>query len=61
MKLFIEGVKYSKKQLDLFFDDSKFYLLDGKDGIINSVGYFHSFENNEIIYLLPKQPGICTC
>lgn len=54
MKLFIEGVKYPKEQLLSVFDDSKFYYSDGKFGIINSVGYYHSFEKNELVYLLPK-------
>ena len=52
MKLFIEGVKYPKEQLLSVFDDSKFFYSDGKFGIINSVGYYHSFEKNELVYLL---------
>jgi hypothetical protein len=54
MRIFIEGVKYSRDQLMSAFDDSKFFYLEGKSGIINSVGYYHSFINNELVYLLPK-------
>lgn len=54
MKLFIEGVKYSKEQLLQVFDDSKFFFLEGQFGRINSVGFYHSFKNKELVYLLPK-------
>jgi hypothetical protein len=52
MRIFIEGEVYNLNVLKSVFGD-KFYSQNGNFGIIDSVGYFHS-SNNEIIYLLPK-------
>lgn len=54
MKILIEGEKYPLDLLKTIFDDSKFYIQDLDYGIIIYVGYYHSFEKNEIIYMLPK-------
>lgn len=54
MKILIEGEKYPIPILEEIFDDSKFYHQIKKDGIINSVGYYHSDKNREVIYMLPK-------
>jgi hypothetical protein len=54
MKILIEGEKYAISDLIKVFDDPKFYSQNGSQGIINYVGYYHSFEKNELIYLLPK-------
>jgi hypothetical protein len=52
MRIFIEGESYSLLILKPIFGD-KFYSANGLTGTIDTVGYFHS-ENNEIVYLLPK-------
>lgn len=52
MRIFIEGESYSLDILKPIFGD-KFYMPNGVNGIIDTVGYFHS-EKNEVIYLLPK-------
>jgi len=54
MKILIEGEKYSILELETVLDDPKFYSQKGIDGTINSVGYYHSFEKNELVYMLPK-------
>lgn len=54
MKILIEGEKYPIAQLEEIFDDPKFYRQDEQDGIILSVGYYHSFKNKELVYMLPK-------
>ena len=54
MKILIEGEKYPISSLESVLDDPKFYTQKGLDGIVNSVGYFHSFEKNELVYMLPK-------
>ena len=54
MKILIEGEKYEINDLTKVFDDSKFYTQKENHGIINHVGYYHSFEKNELVYLLPK-------
>lgn len=52
MRIFIEGESYAVDILKPIFGD-KFYSPNGLIGTIDSVGYFHSV-NNEVIYLLPK-------
>lgn len=52
MRIFIEGESYSLDILKPVFGD-KFYMLNGDNGIIDNVGYYHSIDN-EVIYLLPK-------
>lgn len=54
MKILIEGEDYSIDDLNSVFDDPKFYNQNGNVGIIISVGYYHSFEKKELVYMLPK-------
>jgi hypothetical protein len=54
MKILIEGEDYSIDQLNSVFDDPKFYNQNGNKGKIISVGYYHSFEKKELVYMLPK-------
>lgn len=54
MKILIEGEKYKLEQLTEIFDDPKFYHQEGQYGTILSVGYYHSYEKGELIYMLPK-------
>jgi hypothetical protein len=54
MKILIEGVTYPIEELQKIFDDPKFYKQNGVDGVITSVGYYHSFEKNSLVFMLPK-------
>jgi hypothetical protein len=54
MKILIEGEDYSIDNLASVFDDPKFYNQNGSVGKIISVGYYHSFEKKELVYMLPK-------
>ncbi len=54
MKILIEGEKYSLDCLQNIFDDPKFYHQENNEGIILSVGYYHSYDRGELIYMLPK-------
>lgn len=54
MKILIEGEKYSIELLQGIFDDPKFYHQENQEGIIISVGYYHSYEKGELVYMLPK-------
>jgi hypothetical protein len=54
MKILIEGEKYKLEQVKDIFDDPKFYHQEGQEATILSVGYYHSFEKGELIYMLPK-------
>lgn len=54
MKILIEGERYPISILKCIFDDPKFYHQDGQEGIILSVGYYHCYDNSELIYMLPK-------
>ena len=54
MKILIEGAYYPITTLQKIFDDPKFYTQNGLEGKVISVGYYHSFEKNELIYMLPK-------
>ncbi|MFK7000371.1 hypothetical protein V3470_04940 [Flavobacterium oreochromis] len=54
MKILIEGENYSIDCLASVFDDPKFYNQNGNIGKIISVGYYHSFEKKELVYMLPK-------
>ena len=54
MKILIEGAYYPISTLQNIFDDPKFYNQKGLEGKITSVGYYHSLERNELIYMLPK-------
>ena len=54
MKILIEGEKYSMELLQDLFDDPKFYHQENQEGVILSVGYYHSYERGELVYMLPK-------
>ncbi|MBF4470735.1 hypothetical protein [Flavobacterium sp. HJJ] len=54
MKILIEGEDYLIDNLTSVFDDPKFYNQIGSIGKIISVGYYHSFEKKELVYMLPK-------
>lgn len=54
MKVLIEGEKYPINILESIFDDSRYYNQIKNNGIITSVGYYHSFIRGEVVYLLPK-------
>ena len=56
MKILIEGANYPITTLQNIFDDAKFYNQKNSEGTgtVTSVGYYHSFEKNELIYMLPK-------
>ena len=54
MKILIEGEKYKLNQVKAIFDDSKFYHQEGQEATILAVGYYHSYERGELIYMLPK-------
>ena len=54
MKILIEGERYAIESLRDIFDDPKFYHQDNQEGIILSVGYYHSYEKGELVYMLPK-------
>ena len=53
MKILIEGEHYPLEKLSSIISD-KFYKTNNHIGIINHVGYFYSFENKEVVYILPK-------
>ena len=50
MKILFEGSYYPTSTLESIFEDPKFYSeKNNKEARITSVGYYHSFEKNEII------------
>ena len=54
MKVFIEGEHYPLAILESI-KHAKFYkALGSEKAKITHVGYFYSFENKEVIYILPK-------
>ncbi|MCJ1806905.1 LlaJI family restriction endonuclease [Flavobacterium covae] len=54
MKVLVEGENYSIEQLSQIFDDPKFYIQNGNQCKITSVGYYHSYEKKELVYMIPK-------
>lgn len=54
MNILIENETYPIELLQKVFDDPKFYKQNGSDGIVMSVGYYHSFEKNSLVFMLPK-------
>lgn len=54
MRVLVEGEWYKRSDLEIFLDDSNFYDTNGDRGRVNHVGYYHSFDYNELVYLLPK-------
>jgi len=53
MKILVEGEDYPLVKLSSIISD-KFYKTSNNVGIINHVGYFYSFVNKEVVYILPK-------
>ncbi len=54
MKILIEGEKYPIEHLERIFKSAQFYYPQGYQGIIKAVGYYHSLESNELVFMLPK-------
>lgn len=54
MQILIEGEYYPTEKLESLFDDPKFYKVNGQEGTITSVGYYHSFSKNSLVFMLPK-------
>ena len=54
MKIFIEGEGYNIEELEKVFNNSQFYTQHGYLGFIKSVGYYHSFATDELVFMLPK-------
>lgn len=54
MRVLIEGEKYNIEELKAIFDDPKYFYQEGQEGTLLSVGYYHSYEKGELIYMLPK-------
>lgn len=54
MKILIENEIYPIELLQEVFDDPKFYKQNGLEGSITSVGYYHSFEKNSLVFMIPK-------
>ncbi|WP_348800558.1 hypothetical protein [Flavobacterium adhaerens] len=54
MKILIENEIYPINLLQEVFDDPKFYKQNGLEGTITSVGYYHSFVKNSLVFMLPK-------
>jgi hypothetical protein len=54
MNILIEGERYPLNLLKEIFEDTKFYNEIGLDGSITSVGYYHSFKKNKLVFMLPK-------
>ncbi|WP_198304617.1 hypothetical protein [Arcobacter vandammei] len=53
MKILIEGEKYNTSDIKDIID-SRFYKENGTKSIIDYVGYYYSFKNKEVVYILPK-------
>lgn len=54
MIILIEGEYYNVDDLQNIFEDINFYTPHGSKGKIKSVGYYHSFEKNSLVLMLPK-------
>ncbi|MNK60629.1 LlaJI restriction endonuclease [compost metagenome] len=54
MKILIEGEKYPIEDLERIFKSAQFYYPQGYQGIVKAVGYYHSMETNELVFMLPK-------
>lgn len=54
MHILIEGESYPEEVLQTLFDDPKFYRVNGLEATLTSVGYYHSFEKNKLVFMLPK-------
>ena len=53
MKILIEGEDYNTSDIKDIID-SRFYKENGTKSIIDYVGYYYSFKNREVVYILPK-------
>lgn len=53
MKILIEGEDYNTSEIKDIID-SRFYKENGAKSIIDYVGYYYSFKNREVVYILPK-------
>ncbi|WP_252970953.1 hypothetical protein [Aliarcobacter cryaerophilus] len=53
MKILIEGEAYNTFDIKDIID-SRFYKENGNKSIIDYVGYYYSFKNKEVVYILPK-------
>lgn len=54
MYILIEGERYKLDLLESLFSDPKFYKINGLEATVTSVGYYHSFETNKLVFMLPK-------
>lgn len=54
MHILIEGETYSTERLNSLFDDPKFFKSNGLEATLTSVGYYHSFTKNTLVFMLPK-------
>jgi hypothetical protein len=54
MKVLIEGESYQLKTLQHLFHGDRYYSPQGTFGVIQGVGYYHSYITNEVVYMLPK-------
>nr|WP_181718611.1 hypothetical protein [Pedobacter sp.] len=50
----MEGEKYGIEGLNKIFTDARFYSQQGTMGKVTHVGYYHSLDKNELVYMLPK-------
>lgn len=53
MVILVEGEDYKVSDLENIID-SRFYKQNGGTAIVDYVGYFYSFKNKEVVYILPK-------
>jgi hypothetical protein len=54
MRILIEGERYSLDLLEELFDNQSFHAVNGIEGVVNHVGYFHNLKLQEVVYFLPK-------
>lgn len=54
MKILVEGERYQIEELERIFDNKQFYTQHGYHGVIDNVGYYHSFVKDELVFMLPK-------
>lgn len=54
MYILIEGEAYTKDLLDRLFDDVSDHQTIATLGRVTSVGYYHSFDKNRLVLVLPK-------
>ncbi len=54
MHILIEGFPYDSEALNAIFADNSLITTKGSRSTVNCVGYYHSFENNNLVYIIPK-------